>query len=293
MDALLGDEATQKKIRDGEANMQTWRDKVTEAGEAKSGKADSPGFMGPTYSFADEIKTPGEIGVRSDGSVDGIMKAVAGVNYYTDVIGFGESTLINKSVNGDNIKPMGLRYFLPTGANCSNGALMWTYIDSVPKGNLLGKRVGQALQDMGLPGMRGLAPGILEDARDALNPMPIFQAAMGTGFPKCKKVTLPVGDMQGNVKSPQDGNNVWIKGKIDYTNGPTQTRWVQDTDGAGNPLFISQLDYENDKKSFYPDGSPIEGFGSALWEQYIDTTTLAGLLFGGLALGLITYAHNK
>jgi hypothetical protein len=249
--------------------------------------------MGPTYSFADEIKTPGEIGVRSDGSVDGIMKAVAGVNYYTDVIGFGESTLINKSVNGDNIKPMGLRYFLPTGANCSNGALMWTYIDSVPKGNLLGKRVGQALQDMGLPGMRGLAPGILEDARDALNPMPIFQAAMGTGFPKCKKVTLPVGDMQGNVKSPQDGNNVWIKGKIDYTNGPTQTRWVQDTDGAGNPLFISQLDYENDKKSFYPDGSPIEGFGSALWEQYIDTTTLAGLLFGGLALGLITYAHNK
>jgi len=292
MDTLFGDEATQQKIRDGEANMQVYQDKVTEAGDAKSGKAESPGFLGPSYSFADELKSPGEIGVRSDGSVNGIMAAVAGVNYYTDVIGFGEATSLNRMQNGDNLKPMGIRYFLPTGATCSNGALMWAYIDSVPKGNLMGKRITNAMQQMGLPGMRGLAPGILEDARDALNPMPIFQAAMGTGYPKCKLVSLPVGDLQGNVKSPYDGNE-WIKGKIDYKNGPTQTRWVQDTDAKGNPLFMSQIDYQNDKKIFYPDGSPIEGFSDSLWEQYIDTTTLAGVLFAGLALGLITYAHNK
>ena len=291
MDAFTGDEATQKRIRDGEANMQTWRNKVTAAGHAKSGQSENPGFLGPKYSFADQLKSPKEIGVRSDGSVDGITDAVAGINYYTDAIAFGQKTMLNHT----DMNPMGIRYFLPTGANCSNGALMWTYIDNVPKGDLLGKRIGQAMQDMGLPGMRGLAPGILEDARDGLNPMPMFQAAIGSGYPKCKLVTKPVGDTNGRVVDPYDSNNVWIKGKVENSgNGPTQTRWVQDTDSAGNPLFMAQTDYENDKKMFYPDGSRIEGFeNKAFWENYIDTKTLAGIVFAGLALGLITYARNK
>jgi hypothetical protein len=293
MDALIGDEATQQKIRGGEANMQVWRDKVTAAGEPKSGKSENPGFLGPNYAFADQLKTPAEIGVRNDGSVDGIMRAVAGVNYYSDAIGFGEPTMLNKGYN--HLSPMGIRYFLPTGATCSNGALMWTYIDNVPKGNLLGKRLSKAMQDMGLPGMKGLAPGVLEDARDALNPMPIFQAAIGSGYPKCKLVTLPVGDMEGRVVDPYDSQNVWIKGKVENTGkGPTQTRWVQDRDAGGNPVFMSQLDYENDKKLYYPDGSHIEGFTSkGIWEEYIDTQTLAGLVFAGLAVGLITFAHYK
>jgi hypothetical protein len=293
MGDLLGDEETQKKLLAGEANMKVWRDKVTQAGDSKSGKSESPGFMGPNYDFSNELRTPDEIGVKDDGSVNGIMKAVAGVNYYTDVIGFGESTGMNKMMNGNNLSPMGIRYFMPTGATCSNGALMWSYVDTTPKGNLLGNRIKGAMQNMGLPGMRGLAPGILEDARDALNPMPLFQAAMGSGYPKCKKVTMPVGDAAGNIKSPYDGE-VWIKGKIDYNNGPKQTRWIQDRDKDNNPIFMSQIDYENDKKLYYPDGSSIEGFREmALWEKYIETSTMAGILFAGLALGLIAYVHNK
>lgn len=292
MDSVFGtDQATQDKIRAGEANMEAYNQKVAAAGDSKSGKADSPGFFGPSYSFSDELKSPKEIGVGDDGSPGGIMKAVAGVGYYTDVIGFGQSTGINYMVNGNNMAPMGIRYFMPTGATCSNGAQMWEYVDSMPKGNLLGNRVKQALSDMNLPGMRGLAPGILEDARDALNPMPMFRAAMGTGYPKCKQITLPVGDGYGNVKSPYDGS-VWIKGKIDP--GPVQTKWVQDTDGSGVPLFMSQMDYANDPKKFYPDGTPIEGFEGAFWEQYIDKNLMAGLLFAGLVGAVITFsAHRK
>ena len=291
MDSIFGsDEATQNKIRAGEANLAKYNEKVTAAGEAKSGKADSPGFFGPSYSFSDELKSPKEIGVGDDGSPNGIMKAVAGVGYYSDVIGFGESTGINKLVNGNNMSPMGLRYFMPTGATCSNGAQMWTYIDSLPKGDLLGNRVKNVLSDMGLPGMRGLAPGIMEDARDALNPMPMFRAAMGTGYPKCKQVTLPVGDGNGNIKSPYDGQ-VWIKGKVDA--GPVQTKWVQDTDGSGIPLFMDRIDYENAPKTLYPDGTAIEGFGGAFWEKYIDKEVLAGLLFAGLALSIVTFSVNK
>jgi len=286
MDSLFAnDKATQDKIRAGEENVAKYNEKVAAAGSSKSGLADSPGFFGPSYSFADELKSPLEIGVRSDGSPEGISKAVAGVGYYTDVMGFGEATGINKMVNGDNVKPMGLRYFMPTGAVCSNGAQMWTYIDTLPKGDLLGNRVKQALSDMGLPGMRGLAPGIMEDARDALNPMPMFRAAMGSGYPKCKQVTLPVGDANGQIKSPYDGQ-LWIKGRVDA--GPAQTKWVQDTDGSGIPLFMERLEYENAPKTLYPDGSPIEGFQDSL-----QTNVLAGLLFAGLVLSFTIFVSNK
>lgn len=291
MDSIFGsDPETQNKIRAGEANMESYNRKVAAAGDSKLGKDDSPGFFGPSYSFSDELKSPKEIGVGDNGSVDGIMKAVAGVGYYTDVIGFGESTGINNMVNGNNMAPMGLRYFMPTGATCSNGAQMWEYVDSMPKGNLLGNRVKQAISDMGLPGMRGLAPGIMEDARDALNPMPMFSAAMGTGYPKCKQVTLPVGDGYGNIKSPHDGT-VWIKGKVDP--GPKQTKWVQDRDQNGYPLFMNQIDYQNDPKKFYPDGSPIEGFEDAFWERYIDKNTMAGILFAGIVFAMITFSANR
>jgi hypothetical protein len=288
MDSLFGgDEATQKKIREGEANVAKYNEKVAAAGDAKSGKADSPGFFGPSYSFDNEIKSPKEIGVRADGSPGGILDAVSGVNYYSDVIGFGQKTMFNFT----DMQPMGIRYFMPTGSTCSNGAQMWEYVDSIPKGDLLGSRVKNALQDMGLPGMRGLAPGIMEDARDALNPMPIFRAAMGSGYPKCRQVTLPVGDGYGNIKSPADGT-LWIKGRVDA--GPKQTRWVQDKDVNGIPLFMDRIEYENAPKTLYPDGSPIEGFSDEMfWEKYIDRKSMAGLMVCGLAIAFLTFSANK
>ena len=291
MDLFGGSEEEQKRIRDGEDNVARYKEKVDKAGASKSGAADSPGLLGPSYSFADELPAPQEIGVRDGGDVGAIMDAAAGVNYYVDAICFGQKTLFNHT----DLAPLGIRYFMSTGSTCSNGSLMWEYIDNTPKGNLLGKRVDASLQAMGLPRMRGLAPGVLEDARDALNPLPIFRAAMGSGYPKCKQVTLEVGDLWGRVASPHDAGNVWIKGKIDYVNGrPHQTKWIQDRDRDGNPLFMDRVDYENAPKTLYPDGSPLEGFADrAFWEKYIDKRTAAGLLFAGVAIGLATYAANK
>lgn len=288
MDGVFGGTAAeQARIRQGELNMQVYNDKVTQRGPGKSADM-STGFFGPNYSFADELKTPAEIGVRSGGDVGAITDAVSAVNYYTDVIGFGQRTGINQT----DLNPMGVRYFMSTGSTCSNGATMFEYIDTTPKGNLLGKRIGKAISDMGLPAMKGLAPGVLEDARDALNPMPIFQAAMGSGYPKCKQVTKPVGDMNGNTRSPYDSENVWIKGEIGP--GNTQTRWVQDRDAGGNPMFMSMTDYQNDPKTFYPDGTPIEGFASqSLWEKYIDKKTAATFLFGSIVVAMAVFIAHK
>ena len=280
MDSLFGSTpAEQARIRQGEQNMETYNAKVTARGPGNLADMNS----NPDYSFADELKTPAEIGVRSDGSISGISDAVSAINYYTDVIGFGQRT----GINNHNMNPMGLRYFMSTGSTCSNGAMMYEYIDTTPQGNLLGKRIGKAIQDMGLPGMKGLAPGMLEDARDALNPIPIFQAVIGTGYPKCKQVTLPVGDLNGNTRSPHDPSNVWIKGDINP--GNTQTRWVQDRDGSG-PITISQVDYTNEAKIYYPDGSIIENFVSQYnWPN----KTVAAILLTGLVASISVFIIFK
>ncbi len=91
------------------------------------------GLLGPKYSYADELRAPSELGIGRDGSFDGIMRAVGGINYYVDAIGFGQSSMVARQM-GLHQTPLGIRYFIKTGQTCSNGADMFEYIDTVPKG---------------------------------------------------------------------------------------------------------------------------------------------------------------
>ena len=198
----------------------------------------------PNYSYADEMMSPREIGVRRDGSFGGISRAAAGINYYADTIGFGTSTTFAKGA-GMQQEPLGIRFFTNTGMTCSNGAPMYEYVDTVTKGTLVGKRVNNELRMMNLPQLRGLAPGILEDAMSALDPRPLLGAVAGSGYPKCKQVTLPVGDLNGSTKSRFDPSNVWIRDPVTMTKTsasegrtlPHQTRWVFDS-------WISKEDFD-------------------------------------------------
>jgi hypothetical protein len=206
-------------------------------------------LMGPAYSYADELATPSELGITQDGSAGGILRAVAGVNYYTDAIGFGESTMLAKA-QGWSQKPLGLRYFTDTGLTCSNGAKMFEYIDTTPPG--LPGRVGAEIKKTLQVDLKGLGPGIMADAVGALNPLPMFKAIVGSAYAACKKVTLPVGDLNGNLKSPHPGGAAWItEGDTQVgPGGPTQTRWVYDHD-------VSQEEYDNTEKT-----EVVEGFQS-------------------------------
>jgi hypothetical protein len=234
-------------------------------------------FGGPTYNFADELRTPSELGIGRDGSFGGIMRAVGGINYYTDAIGFGESTMIARS-QGMNQKPLGINYFMKTGQICSNGADEYEYITSIPSG--LPGRVGKEVQKTLGVSMRGLAPGIVEDAAKALNPMPYFQAAIGSGYVQCKKITRSVGDLNGSVKSSFDPNNVWIKDAYTLVNGkPHQTQWVFDK-------YISMEEYDAAKKTEAV--PPVkEGFGTELGAELS-----AGILFALLFLGIVAVKAN-
>jgi hypothetical protein len=133
---------------------------------------DEPGFFGPDYDFADSLPTPNQVGVHRGDSLDSVIDATKGAAYYVDMIGFGQPSNAFTQSMGNKPKPLGINYFIRTGIRCSNGADMWHYVEGIPTGKAFGGRIKQALQGPGHPGLRGLAPGIMEDAEDVLTQGP-------------------------------------------------------------------------------------------------------------------------
>jgi hypothetical protein len=254
---------------------------------------DTGGLLGPKYDYGEEQAAPSDLGIRRNDTFASVERAVAGVNYYVDSIGFGHATGLAKD-NNLRQKPLGIRYFMKTGAKCSNGADMYEYIDTIPKG--LPGRVGNEIQrTLGVP-FQGLAPGIMEDALKALNPMPLFKSAMGTGYARCKQVALPVGDLHGRIQSWYDPNNKYIEGSWERNawGYPQQTRWVFDS-------YISQEEYDKAPKTEDAELAAAqakkreEDAAAARAEQvategFADgrSTLGAGVLFAVLALGLMS-----
>jgi hypothetical protein len=215
------------------------------------------GFLGSPYSPADSLLTPPQIGVTSGDSIDSVLNAVKGVAFYTDMIGFGGSS--NSVTAGMPLAPLGINYFLNTGQTCSNGASMYQYFQGIPTGDVLGSSVANAMQQMGMPALKGLAPGMLEDTEDALDPSPLLNAMLGSGYPQCRQVTLPVGDSYGHIADPTTGAS-WIDNPSSATQGSDglyyQTNWVQDVDANGDPISLTKDQWTATPKAYNPDGTP-------------------------------------
>jgi hypothetical protein len=226
-------------------------------------------MLGPNYSYADEIRTPPELGISRGGDFGDIEKAVAGINFYVDNIGFGNPTGLAKK-EGMNAYPLGIRYFMKTGSKCSNGQDMYEYIDTIPKP--MGGRMGNAIQQSLGVKFQGLAPGIMQDAAGALNPTPLFEAVAGTGYARCKQMEGEVGDDKGLLQSSLSGTK-WITDSVDGTKGgkPFQRRWVFDK-------YVSQDEYAADRKA-----AGVEGFVNF----QTNSKLAAGLLIGALVAGAL------
>lgn len=213
------------------------------------------GFLGSPYSPADALLTPAQIGVTTGNNMGDVINAVKGVAFYTDMIGFGQSS--SALTSGMPLAPLGVNYFLNTGQTCSNGATMYQYFQGIPEGNALGSRVQTAISEMGLPALRGLAPGMIEDAQSALNPMPLLNALFGSGYPVCKLETKQVGDMYGNTKDQSTGDP-WIDSPETVFKGSDglsyQKRWIQATDRKGQPINITKEAWDATPKTHNPNG---------------------------------------
>ena len=250
-------------------------------------------FIGPTYDYSGELKSPKELGIRmGDGSSKGIFRATAGVDYYAGALGYGKSVGLSKKVRKmKNQEPMGLNFFLKTGGTCSNGANMYEYVSTVPTGipGPLGDKLAKEMKGIRL---QGLAPGIVNDAAGALNPAPFFDAVIGSGFPKCKQVTLPVGDFKGKLKSSREGKP-WIDSKknkivmkrVDNKKKPHEKHWVFDR-------WISAEEYNKESK-VYPKknkkGVIIEDFQSSTQGSQL----MAGVLFATLFVGIVVFTTTR
>jgi hypothetical protein len=249
------------------------------------------GFVLPDYDFAGNVIPPDVVGVRSGGSLGDVISAGKGIAYYSDVIGFGEG---HGMTAGMPFFKLGINFFMKTGLTCSNGADMYTYFQGIPKGDSLGKSLQYTMARMGLPALRGIAPGIIEDTKAAMDIRPVLQSAFGNVYPVCDKVSFPVGDDLGRTEDPQTGDK-WIKTKIDlYANGrPHQTRWVQRTKRNGEPVYVSKETWESTPKTQNADGStkqipttPTEGFRN-------DSGKLALLVAIVLCCGAIAITYHK
>jgi hypothetical protein len=224
------------------------------------------GYFGSPYSPVDALPTPKQINVRDGDTLDSVIDAVKGVAYYTDSIGFGEST--NALSSGMGLQPLGINYFMNTGQTCSNGATMYQYFQGIPQGNALGGKIGKAFEEEGIA-LKGLVPGMMEDVEGALNPEPLLNAMLGSGYPQCRSLTAQVGDLNGRIADP-DTNQPWIDNPEMAFRGNDglmyQTRWVIDVDGNGNPITLTRDQWAKTPKTVNKDGTPKtqEGFTSSM-----------------------------
>lgn len=211
------------------------------------------------YDPSNELPPPGDVpgglGIKRDGSLDMVVKSFRGMGYYVDMVGFGSQS---SDLSLPGAFPMGNNYFMNTSAICDNGATMWYYVNGIPTGDALGQNVKKALSGMGLPELKGLAPGIIEDAKDALDPTPLLGAMFGKGYPVCHQLTAPVGDSRGKLQNA-DGE-YWIEDKdsvFSVNDKPHQRKWVQVIDSKGNPIFKNKKEFDCTPKAYDANGNPL------------------------------------
>lgn len=153
-------------------------------------------LLGPSYKYWEQIKTPEELGMSKDGNLDAIANDVTAMMKYTQflIAGGGAST-----VDG----PIGDRFFLRTGAKCTDEATgnrvnRSIYIDNIPSGKI--PFISGAL-GANFTSLEGLLPGTVFGLAK-INPLAIFQAFMTGTNPSCQAITLPVRNVN-NVNSVQ------------------------------------------------------------------------------------------
>jgi len=145
-------------------------------------------FLGPTYNYAKQIKTPKEIGMSSEGTMDALGDDVQGLIAFTEVLvsGGGDASRVDG--------PLGNRFYLKTGGQCTapdgNKVDRYVYIHNKPTGSI---PFISDITGVSFPEFRGLVPSAIENV-GAINPVAIFGGFMQGANPPCRKLDLPSDD---------------------------------------------------------------------------------------------------
>jgi len=269
-------------------------------------QASGPGFLGPDYSPADEMLPPASIGVRRGGDLNDVLGAVKGVIYYGDMMAFGgPSSGFTAGMPG--LRPLGVNYFINSGLTCSNGATMWEYVQTIPTGSALGANVQKAIRGVGLPELRGMAPGIIEDAKAALDPSPVINAMVGSGYPQCRLMKMPVGDSKGSIQNVDGKLLVDPSGLLIGSDGRYyQEHWIQDrTPKAtrpgeepfeaymrGDPIQLDYDDWQKVPKIYGDNGCRLDPAGTEGQPKFCGKLGSAQIVTLGDKTQVVAYRDN-
>jgi hypothetical protein len=153
-------------------------------------------YLGPTYPYHKNIKTPEQIGMSDKGTIKALTNDIDGLIKYVEVLVTGKS---KASVTGG---PLGNKFFLKTGAKCidtktKNQVDRYIYINNIPDGSV-------PFVSSGMGGnfkrFKGLIPGVIGNM-NVLNPYNILSAFTSGSNPECQEITLQTVDVNNNVSS--------------------------------------------------------------------------------------------
>ena len=150
-------------------------------------------ILGPDYQYWKQIKSPGQMGMSTNGSISTIAADVGGLIGYVEVLVTGKG---RASATGG---PLGNKFFLKTAATCKDKKSKeivdrYVYVNNVPDGSIPFISSGM---NMNFGEFKGLVPGTLSNV-SAINPMLIFQAFMSGSQPECEEITLETIDVNNN-----------------------------------------------------------------------------------------------
>lgn len=152
-------------------------------------------FLGKNYPYYSNIKTPSEIGMSDQGSLQALGNDINGLIQYVEVLVSGGGA----SKTGG---PLGNKFFLQTGQKCKDIATnqqvdRWIYVNNVPQGNI--PIISQGL-GVNFSSFKGLIPGTMSNL-NVLNPFNIMQSFLSGSVPDCQQITMETIDNNNNKSS--------------------------------------------------------------------------------------------
>jgi hypothetical protein len=204
-------------------------------------------ILGPNYKYYKFIKTPKEIGMSDKGSLDTIGSNINGLIAYTELLVSGGGAA---SATG---KPLGNKYFLQTGAQCTdkktgNQVNRFIYVNNVPDGEIPFISSGMGVN---FTEFEGLLPGTMSNIAQ-LNPLGVFQAFMLGNSPECQDIKMETIDVNNNVSQEtqhvltsdiKNMNPCWFPNKINpVTNTPCRETFENRKQQPNN---VTELEDDN------------------------------------------------
>tara|TARA_B110000967_G_scaffold209266_1_gene264656 strand:- start:246 stop:1235 length:990 start_codon:yes stop_codon:yes gene_type:complete len=189
-------------------------------------------YLAPTYQYNAIIKTPGEMGMKSNGGMKVLVeKNIPGLIAYAKLLVSGNGDANRKTKEAGlplRNQPMGDKIFIKTIGTCTptnkigeyinpaNGKVLsdqtkskfkgseerYVYIDHIPSGYLPGK--GNIAE------FRGLIPGVIENVAD-MNPMKILRGISEDASPKCINIQMETVKWNKVTKKHDQSNETrWV-----------------------------------------------------------------------------------